>query len=277
MLTVEINANTHLLLASFALSCEDEEVAALLLGKVVDGTVQISRACLLPRKQKKKDRVEVGDQDLSRGMQLAESLGLVVVGWAHSHPHITIWPSHVDLKTQLQLQMLEKSFIGLIYGSFHENQAGSQRLQVIAFQAQDSASGIERVDIPLDVELRKNIASKSLASSPSFQKPGSSVSVKPIVEQSTGSSPQLLNKKESEMLVDLNFSFEGTKLDGPSLAEEKKLKEVMIKDANLIEIAKTYLQEELIGGEPKSGLEAMMSAARLAKIEASLVNPLKMR
>lgn len=79
------------------------------------------------------------------------------------------------------------------------------------------------------------------------------------------------------MLVDLNFSFEGTKLDGPSLAEEKKLKEVMIKDANLIEIAKTYLQEELIGGEPKSGLEAMMSAARLAKIEASLVNPLKMR
>jgi proteasome lid subunit RPN8/RPN11 len=233
MVQVEINQNTHFLLSSFALSCQEEEVAALLLGKLADDKVFVERACLLPRRQRKKDRVEVGNEDLSRAMQMAESLGLVVVGWYHTHPKIVILPSQVDLKTQLQLQMLEKSFVGLIYACYHENQNGSQRLQVIAFQAQESPEGIKRIDIRLDVELRSQISNNISAGEAKIVKTESSVS-------------------------------------------KEKFKNDMIRDSHLIDIANTFLQEELIGGEPKSGVEAVMSAARIAKIKSSLIDPLKM-
>ena len=43
---------------------------------------------------------------------------LRVVGWYHSHPHITVWPSHVDLQTQAQYQTMERTFVGLIFSCF---------------------------------------------------------------------------------------------------------------------------------------------------------------
>lgn len=54
-----------------------------------------------PRGQIKKDRVEILSEDLVNAMedakQLSRSRGanLNVIGWYHSHPHITVWPSSV--------------------------------------------------------------------------------------------------------------------------------------------------------------------------------------
>ena len=36
----------------------------------------------------------------------------------HSHPHITVLPSHVDLKTQAAYQMLDDGFVGIIISAF---------------------------------------------------------------------------------------------------------------------------------------------------------------
>jgi hypothetical protein len=69
-----------------------------------------------------------------------------VIGWYHSHPHITVLPSHVgkltylkkyifisifslefrdvyyeDVRTQAMYQLLDQGFIGLIFSCFNED------------------------------------------------------------------------------------------------------------------------------------------------------------
>ncbi|GLC46895.1 hypothetical protein PLESTM_001942100 [Pleodorina starrii] len=59
-----------------------------------------------------------------------------VVGWYHSHPHITVLPSHVDVRTQAMYQLLDPGFVGLIVSTFNRDaasQAGT--VQLTAFQS----------------------------------------------------------------------------------------------------------------------------------------------
>ncbi|MFS7980659.1 putative ubiquitinyl hydrolase 1 [Helianthus anomalus] len=60
-----------------------------------------------------------------------------VIGWYHSHPHITVLPSHVDVRTQAMYQLLDSGFIGLIFSCFNEDQHKVGRIQVTAFQSLD--------------------------------------------------------------------------------------------------------------------------------------------
>ncbi|PON89390.1 JAB1/MPN/MOV34 metalloenzyme domain containing protein [Trema orientale] len=60
-----------------------------------------------------------------------------VIGWYHSHPHITVLPSHVDVRTQGMYQLLDSGFIGLIFSCFSEDSYKVGRIQVIAFQSSD--------------------------------------------------------------------------------------------------------------------------------------------
>ena len=46
----------------------------------------------------------------------------------HSHPHITVLPSHVDVRTQAMYQKLDEGFVGIIISAF--NQVGHRVLQV---------------------------------------------------------------------------------------------------------------------------------------------------
>lgn len=56
---------------------------------------------ILRRSDKKKDRVEISPDQLLKATMEAERLTreseqtVRVVGWYHSHPHITVFPSHV--------------------------------------------------------------------------------------------------------------------------------------------------------------------------------------
>ncbi len=74
--------------------------------------------------------MEASPEQLSRCAAAAEQFtqqGGVrtrVIGWYHSHPHITVLPSHVDIKTQATYQMLDDGFVGLIFSTF--NQASSR-------------------------------------------------------------------------------------------------------------------------------------------------------
>ena len=59
-----------------------------------------------------------------------------VVGWYHSHPHITALPSHVDLGTQMNYQMLDANFVGLIFSVFNRDpKTQSASEQVCCFQS----------------------------------------------------------------------------------------------------------------------------------------------
>ena len=131
----------------------------LLLGSLVNDETEayIQRSMVLSRKDKKKDRVEVSYADLALASNVADDLSMTIVGWYHSHPHITVLPSHVDVKTQGQYQVLGK-FLGLIFSVFDKGQ-----LEMCAFQSRQNRSGEwERVEVPVIVDHAAMNSSSSL-------------------------------------------------------------------------------------------------------------------
>uniref|UniRef100_A0A8I5TW47 Lys-63-specific deubiquitinase n=1 Tax=Pongo abelii TaxID=9601 RepID=A0A8I5TW47_PONAB len=147
---VHLESDAFLVCLNHALSTEKEEVMGLCIGEVssrsdskfaytgtemrtvaekVDAVriVHIHSVIILRRSDKRKDRVEISPEQLSAAStethRLAELTGrpMRVVGWYHSHPHITVWPSHVDVRTQAMYQMMDQGFVGLIFSCFIED------------------------------------------------------------------------------------------------------------------------------------------------------------
>ncbi len=144
---VEITKTAQFACTAHALTTSVEEVIGLLIGLWKnDDFVQVSYVHIIKRQNnsRQKDRVEIAPEDLSKAAVRAENLAketgqdLKVVGWFHSHPHISILPSHVDAKTQGEYQLyMDKRFVGLIFSVFDENvvdMTGS--IKMIAFQAE---------------------------------------------------------------------------------------------------------------------------------------------
>ena len=143
---------------SHALSTEHQEIMGLLIGQIIDSEAHIHRSLVLSRRDKQKDRVEVGFEHLAAASTIAERLTDAescqqnVLGWYHSHPHITVMPSHVDVKTQGCMQMLDSNFVGLIFSVFDK----SGDMNVCAFQSLGVGVNVEecswsRVEIPIVV------------------------------------------------------------------------------------------------------------------------------
>jgi len=131
----------------------------LLVGQIINSEAHIHRSLVLSRRDKQKDRVEVGYEHLAVASTIAERLTNAegsqqnVIGWYHSHPHITVMPSHVDVKTQGCMQMLDSNFVGLIFSVFD---MGSGDVNVCAFQSQGTGASVDecswsRVEIQIIV------------------------------------------------------------------------------------------------------------------------------
>ena len=109
---------------------------------------------------RERDRVEVSPEQLSTAQILAEELtqstgSLVrIVGWFHSHPHITVLPSAVDLRTEAQWQQLDARFFGLIISVFNEDAGHTSRIRATCFQSARGSGGgppWEHLEIPLEI------------------------------------------------------------------------------------------------------------------------------
>ncbi|RXH88491.1 hypothetical protein DVH24_000090 [Malus domestica] len=186
--SVKMSEDVWLTCLTHALSTETEEIMGLLLGDIedcvkldywnlVDGynnsvngsvTALIWGASPQTRSDRRKDRVETNPEQLAAASAQAEisfvmtlSTGRTtrVIGWYHSHPHITVLPSHVvlsmefrggrrcregdngprerNVRTQAMYQLLDSGFIGLIFSCFSEDINKVGRIQVIAFQSSD--------------------------------------------------------------------------------------------------------------------------------------------
>lgn len=151
---VEISRDVLWGCLTHALTTEHEEILGLLLGTIACDVAYITRSQVLSRKVKLKDRVEVGYENLAGASELAEQFSIAdgsycrVVGWYHSHPHITVFPSHVDVRTQGQYQQLDAHFIGLIFSVFDRNVNS-----VCAFQSVETAEGgWQRMEIPIYIQ-----------------------------------------------------------------------------------------------------------------------------
>ncbi|NXE40493.1 BRCC3 deubiquitinase, partial [Ptilorrhoa leucosticta] len=186
---VHLEADAFLVCLNHALSTEKEEVMGLCIGEVppaegrprggagggaayggygLRGAVDTSRivhihsVIILRRSDKRKDRVEISPEQLSAASTEAEisfsrnssrlaRRPMRVVGWYHSHPHITVWPSHVDVRTQAMYQMMDQGFVGLIFSCFIEDKnTKTGRILYTCFQsiqAQKSSDQDKYVDI----------------------------------------------------------------------------------------------------------------------------------
>ncbi|EKX37894.1 hypothetical protein GUITHDRAFT_46340, partial [Guillardia theta CCMP2712] len=112
-----------------ALSTESEEIMGLLLGDLDNDELmaRVWSVSLQRREQaaRSDDRVEISPEQLAAATEEAERLGehlgrpTRVVGWYHSHPHLAVVPSHVDVSTQAMYQQMDTGFIGLIFSVFN--------------------------------------------------------------------------------------------------------------------------------------------------------------
>ncbi|XP_047947205.1 lys-63-specific deubiquitinase BRCC36-like [Salvia hispanica] len=149
--SVKMSEDVWLTCLTHALSTETEEIMGLLLGDIQSTkngvTALIWEALPQPRSDRQKDRVETNPEQLTAASVHAERMTMAtgtttrVIGWYHSHPHITVLPSHVDVRTQAMYQLLDPGFIGLIFSCFSEDAQKVGRIQVIAFQSMDGKQG----------------------------------------------------------------------------------------------------------------------------------------
>uniref|UniRef100_A0A8C0UZ16 BRCA1/BRCA2-containing complex subunit 3 n=1 Tax=Cyanistes caeruleus TaxID=156563 RepID=A0A8C0UZ16_CYACU len=141
--------------------------------------VHIHSVIILRRSDKRKDRVEISPEQLSAASteaeisfsrdssRLAEMTGrpMRVVGWYHSHPHITVWPSHVDVRTQAMYQMMDQGFVGLIFSCFIEDKNTKVVIFLFAaFNYISYPSRYERIEIPIHVVPHETIGKVCLES-----------------------------------------------------------------------------------------------------------------
>ncbi|CAB3380351.1 Hypothetical predicted protein [Cloeon dipterum] len=158
---VTINSDVFWVCEDHALSTEREEIMGLLMGCESNGVIEISAIKMLERSDKRKDRVEISTNQLVSAAEEAESLkeklgrDMRVVGWYHSHPHITVLPSVVDIRTQASYQQMEPSFVGLIFSVFpgQDGAKETQQLKVICFQSY----GESKVEVDLEIVPNKGI------------------------------------------------------------------------------------------------------------------------
>ena len=89
-----------------------------------------------------------------------------VVGWYHSHPHITVWPSHVDVRTQAMYQMMDQGFVGLTFSCFIEdkNTDWMGTLYWLSIHTGPKDSDYERTEIPIHIVLHVTIEKVCLES-----------------------------------------------------------------------------------------------------------------
>ncbi|KAL2749736.1 lys-63-specific deubiquitinase BRCC36-like [Vespula maculifrons] len=151
---VQLHADVYMVCLHHALSTEHFEVMGLLIGNCVKGIANISAIMILYRLDKQKDRVEISPEQLLKAAGEADRLTIElkhpmrVLGWYHSHPHITVFPSHVDIGTQATYQTMDSGFVGLIFSVFSEaKDSKEQEISLICFQSHDGIS----VEVPLEI------------------------------------------------------------------------------------------------------------------------------
>ncbi|KAF9115848.1 BRCA1 BRCA2-containing complex, subunit 3 [Mortierella sp. AM989] len=159
---VLVQSNVLHILLAHALSTEKEEIMGMLMGDwIKEGATEIARVdgvSLLTRSEKRKDRVEIGPEQLTMAAIEAEEITKAtgkttrVIGWYHSHPHITVFPSHVDLRTQLSQQLMDQRFIGMIVSCFNTDNELSNKIQVTCFQSRPSeGAACQHIKLPFSV------------------------------------------------------------------------------------------------------------------------------
>ncbi|RNF27165.1 putative metallopeptidase, putative,metallo-peptidase, clan MP, family M67 [Trypanosoma conorhini] len=95
---------------------------------------------VLQRSVRRSDRVEIAPEMLASATEEAnrytQQVGRQtrVIGWYHSHPRITPYPSQVDLRSQGAYQQLESGWVGLIFSVFYSDATNRNSVSIHCFR-----------------------------------------------------------------------------------------------------------------------------------------------
>ncbi|XP_043788312.1 lys-63-specific deubiquitinase BRCC36-like isoform X3 [Apis laboriosa] len=140
---VELQTDVYMVCLQHALSTEKFEVMGLLIGDTEDNVARIVAVIILRHLDKKKDRVEISTEQLLKAVGEADRLSeelkrpVRILGWYHSHPHITVWPSHLDIRTQTNYQTMDHGFVGLIFSVFSESKESKTMTNLLKLLVQE--------------------------------------------------------------------------------------------------------------------------------------------
>ncbi|XP_058765824.1 uncharacterized protein LOC131639338 isoform X1 [Vicia villosa] len=216
--SVKMSEEVWLTCATHGFTTESEEIMGLLLGDIEHSkngavTALIWGASPQTRSDRRKDRVETKPEQLAAASALADrmtaSTGRItrVIGWYHSHPHITVLPSHVDVRTQGLYQLLDSGFIGLIFSCYNEDATKVGRIQVIAFQSSDGKQNNMLRPVPLSPVNRSSIINIDSSPSTSENVPTRSNFKADNSEQDTGDSRNAGTSKGGGRSLELGSFF----------------------------------------------------------------------
>ncbi|KAL7063124.1 hypothetical protein AAHC03_01217 [Spirometra sp. Aus1] len=145
-----------------AFTHEREEIGGVLVGENDGPETSVITVIPLPRTSEQSDRVEISEAELAGCIDKCEELSkdletpVSVVGWYHSHPHITPFPSHVDLQTQLNFQAMDRNFVGLIFSVFvHQPNSPGQVVSLLGFRSPDGKTE-ERIKVRIQPLLKSS-------------------------------------------------------------------------------------------------------------------------
>lgn len=209
-----------------ALSTEKEEIMGLLIGQVESSDkmkyadadsvygdiIHFEATKIIRRQDKRPDRVEIPVEQLVFGVQRAEAIEEIcngvaadnadiseskkmrILGWYHSHPHITVWPSHVDLATQYNYQAMDENFVGIIFSLFNDDVSSQTSCyEVTCFQTKRGEDGdMKRLSIPIEIEQSSSL----MAASPESSK------LRRLIESERLELPATLHEEEIEAYRD---------------------------------------------------------------------------
>nr|CDS32358.1 lys 63 specific deubiquitinase BRCC36 [Hymenolepis microstoma] len=148
---IKLSPSVYQTIVTHALTHEKEEIIGLLLAEECESHIQIYAAKPFPRIVHQPDRVEMSEADLARGIEEADKLkailgkNITVLGWYHSHPHITVHPSAVDIGTQARYESFNRKFFGIIVSVFDKENGGGesekqQEIKITSFRSDGEAS-----------------------------------------------------------------------------------------------------------------------------------------
>ena len=134
--SVEVSRDVMQTCLAHALTTEREEVMGLLLGDIEEdgqgaAVARVWRLSFQRRVDRRPDRVEISPEQLAAAAEEAarwtEETRRVtrVIGWYHSHPHITVHPSHVDVRTHSP-ELLEQLWRAADRRHHQRSQSGAQ-------------------------------------------------------------------------------------------------------------------------------------------------------
>ncbi|KAF9927072.1 BRCA1 BRCA2-containing complex, subunit 3 [Mortierella alpina] len=155
---VLVQSNVLHILLAHALSTEKEEIMGMLMGDwIKEGATEIARVdgvSLLTRSEKRKDRVEIGPEQLTKAAMEAEELTKTtgkttrVIGWPPAHHRLPF----AYLRTQLSQQYMDPRFIGMIVSCFNTDSELSNKVQVTCFQSRPSEGGpCQHIKLPFSI------------------------------------------------------------------------------------------------------------------------------